>query len=123
MPEPTRSRYHYSTQDLTRYFTFRQPQTLTSLLDRLAACSLSAVLVHQVIHWVLPFPGSKFKNVLTATRRPTEHTLIILNLKVLIEFWNYDRVNQWGAYKIGAVTGLLGYILSRPLDQLDLARA
>lgn len=74
-----RSRYHYSADELCRYFTFPKENktTLATLLAQIATNALSAIVAHQLIYALQApkkqntlNPQKKLITNLQATRRP-----------------------------------------------------
>lgn len=90
---------------------------------------ITSVVSHQLIYLLQPkrnnhvFSTSQMlaRNIQN-TRRVTEHTATIFTIKIIIDILEEKIENGWSEYSKGAVTGLIGYIFSRPLDQVDLAQ-
>lgn len=78
--EVERGRYQYSTDDLTRYLTFRKPQytSFGTFLDQILTCAVTTTLAHQLLYFAIrptqqPNKTSNYQLIrqLAATRRPT----------------------------------------------------
>jgi hypothetical protein len=107
---------------------FSQPSkpTLSQLLDQLGLMCLSSIIAHQAIH-LLFYPKQTKESFfrvynLGATVRPTEHTVTVFGLKLLMDFGSQGLGWENNQYKIGGLAGLLGYLIGRPIDQLDAAK-
>lgn len=126
-----RSRYHYTPDELAGHFSFptSKSTTLSTLFDQITSSALSALAAHQLIYLLQRERQQKLTSITTkvvdnlhAIRRPTEHTFTVFTLKILLDFWNEDRIHSLNQYQIGGIAGFIGYWIGRPIDQMDLAR-
>jgi len=51
-----------------------------------------------------------------------EHTFTVFGIKLVADFFEEKMRTKWSEHRKGAVSGLLGYLISRPFDQMELAR-
>lgn len=100
------------------------------LVNSLAATLVTAVSAHQLIYLIEPkISKINFESLsqtlarnLKITRRPIEHTCTVFTLKIFIDLFEENMETKWSEYSKGGFTGIISYLLSRPFDQIDLAR-
>ena len=51
-----------------------------------------------------------------------EHTLTVFTIKIMADLLEEKMRTKWSEYTKGGISGLLGYVISRPLDQMELAK-
>ena len=85
---------------------------------------LSSIFAHQFIHLLFHYRTDTARKAYNfrATLRPTEHTITVFGLKLLM-----DYASQWfnvlnDQYRIGGLVGFLSYLIGRPIDQMDAAK-
>ena len=99
--------------------------SLTGWLYRLSSLLGSTIISHQLIYFASPKPINHRMQMLQSikrTVRPMEHTFTVFGVKLLADCLEEKMRTKWSEYRKGAVSGLLGYVISRPLNQMELAR-
>ena len=103
-----------------------QPYRNTSLegwMYRVGAVLGSTIVAHQFIYFATPMSyHHKMVRTIKSTFRPMEHTFTVFSIKIFTDFLEEKMKTKWSEYSKGAVSGLFCYVISRPLDQLELAR-
>jgi hypothetical protein len=51
-----------------------------------------------------------------------EHAFTVFGIKLFADLLEERLRTKWSEYKKGAISGLFGYVIGRPLDQMELAR-
>lgn len=99
-----RGRYQYTVDELTRYLTFKKVKytSFGTLIDQLAISAFTATFAHQLLQMLmtpntknrLPL-SKKIASQFALTRRPTEHTITVFSIKLIVDFWNERKSSPW----------------------------